>query len=85
MFPHVIELRGIPLWLVREYLQELGGKIRDDATLTGTGWTVHLVQLEDFQVGSIRVGQIRLEVEASPHAWDSLRPSLEKKLLRGGG
>jgi len=81
----VREMRGIPLWLLREYLIEIGGRFQDDARVTGEGWTASLTQVEDFQVGSLVVGQVRLEIEASPSAWETLQPQLEKKLLRAGG
>ncbi len=79
------EMRGIPLWLLREYLQELGGQAQSERLVQAAGWRAHLTQLDDFVVGSLRVGQVRLEVEASPEAWLGLQPALERKLLRAGG
>ena len=29
------EVRGIPLWLIREYLEELGGTVKDDCNVSG--------------------------------------------------
>lgn len=94
------EVRAIPLWLLGEYLQELGGKIqrfsesanqrmsesaREEVWVAGPGWQAVLRQMEDFQVGSLRIGQVRLEIEAEETAFEALRPALEKKLLRAGG
>ncbi len=78
-------MRGIPLWLLRQYLEEIGGTASGDGRMHGDGWTALLTQLEDFEVGSLRVGQVRLSVQASEDVWESLRPILEKKLLRAGG
>jgi hypothetical protein len=81
----VREMRGVPIWLLREYLQELGGKLGEDGIVAGEGWSAYLVQLDDYQIGALRVGQVRLDLDASPDAWEDLRPRLEKKLLRAGG
>jgi hypothetical protein len=79
------EMRGIPLWLLEEYLLELGAKRLQPGLVVGEGWTARLEQLPDFQLGSLQVGQLRLEVQATPDAWQALQPMLEKKLLRAGG
>lgn len=79
------QVRGIPLWLLREYLQELGGKPLPGGGVEGEGWSACLVQVEDFTIGSIRVGQVRLELEATSEAWDRIRSGLENKLMRAGG
>ncbi len=78
-------ITGLPLWLLREYLQELGGRQAGDGWLVGRGWSARLAQVEDFQVGSLRVGQVRLQVHATAEVLEALRPRLEQKLLRGGG
>ena len=49
------------------------------------GWQVHLTQLEDYRIGSLQVGQVRLEWRADELAQAHTWPLLEKKLLRGGG
>jgi hypothetical protein len=79
------EMRGIPLWLLEEYLIELGGERIEPGRLQAEGWTAHLEQMADFQVGSLIVGQVRIEVQATPRAWQALQPALKKKLLRAGG
>lgn len=78
-------LRGIPLWLLQEYLQELGGNILEDGHIEGAGWEVHLKQADDFQLGSLRIGQVYIRLEAGPAIMDEIIPLLEKKLLRAGG
>ncbi len=78
-------LRGIPIWLVREYLQELGDQPGADGQVLGAGWEARLSQLDDYQIGSLRVGQVLLEIRATGEAWHRLQPALEKKLLRAGG
>jgi hypothetical protein len=87
-----LEVRAIPLWLLGVYLQELGGKIqpvgnatREEVLMNGPGWQAVLRQMEDFHIGSLRVGQVYLKIEAEDAVLKALRPALEKKLLRAGG
>ena len=79
------DLRGIPLWLVREYLVELGGAAQSEQHVIGPGWEVHLSQLADFQIGSLRIGEIRIEVTAQADIISELRARLDRKLIRAGG
>lgn len=78
-------LRSLPLWLLQEYLVELGGQLNPDGSVQGCGWTAKMKQVDDFQIGSIRVGQVHLQVHADADVTDTLLPALEKKLLRAGG
>ena len=78
-------LRSLPVWLLQEYLIELGGKSDEDGSVLGNGWRAQIRQLDDFQVGSLKVGQVHLKVKAVDDVVDDLMPVLEKKLLRAGG
>jgi hypothetical protein len=57
----------------------------DEDVLVGDGWTARLIQMEDFKIGSLRSGQVRLEVRGQPAAVDAMMESLEPRLFRGGG
>ena len=76
--------RGIPLKLFKDYLIDLGGSLAEDGRVEGSGWQARLDRVEDFQIGSLRVGQVHVEFEGQPEALDALLPQLEKKLLRAG-
>jgi hypothetical protein len=76
--------RGIPLKLFRDYLIDLGGSQAEEGYVEGPGWRAHLERVEDFQLGSIRVGQVHVDLEGEPQALEALLPQLEKKLLRAG-
>ena len=53
--------------------------------IQGPGWRILLAQIDDFQVGSLKVGQVRLQLEAEENVLEGLNYALEKKLLRAGG
>lgn len=78
-------IRGIPAWLMEAYLQELGGVAQENGRFIGSGWLAQVAQIEDFQLGSLRVGQIHFLLEGENEAIHSLQQRLEIKLLRGGG
>ncbi|MSP13902.1 MAG: DUF1952 domain-containing protein [Chloroflexi bacterium] len=85
MIPFVTDIRAMPLWLLREYLVELGGQAGTDNQVTGPGWQVTLTQLEDYRIGSLRVGEVRLEFSGTEPAVAQLQTLLAPKLARGGG
>ena len=81
----VREIRGIPLFLLREYLQEMGGTAIDDNHLEGPGWRVTLTRMEPFRIGSLEVGQTRVEIEIKPELVEGFMEVFGKKTLRAGG
>jgi hypothetical protein len=80
-----IYIHGIPLWLLREYLEELGGTADGDTVVTGDGWRAELTKLPDHQVGSLRVGRVELKLQGEADALAKLRPGLDRKTMRAGG
>ena len=86
-------IRGVPAWLMGEYLKELGAvgeentRAEQDQRVrySTPSVTAHVQQIEDFQLVSLRVGQIRFELEGEETAVEQLKERLEVKLLRGGG
>jgi hypothetical protein len=85
MATEVREIRALPIWLLREYLEDAGGRSAGDGSVEGAGWTARLTQVEDYRIGSLAVGQVRLEIEADEKALSDLLARLEPKLLRAGG
>ena len=79
------EIRGIPLWLLRDYLVDLGGVAQPDGTVDGPGWQGRLTPLDDFRLGSLRVAAVRMELSGTPEAMAQLEGGLKYKLLRAGG
>lgn len=88
---HERTLRGIPRWTLSEYLQELGGQpdpaesTDDEDVLVGEGWRARLIEAEDYQVGALRVGQVRLEVTGDPDEVRGMLSRLAPRLGRGAG
>ncbi|MBK8905595.1 MAG: DUF1952 domain-containing protein [Anaerolineaceae bacterium] len=84
MYTESRQIRGIPLWLLREYLEELGGTAVTETQVEGDGWTITLTKMEPFALGSLRVGQVMMEIKGEDEAIARLNPQLEKKTMRAG-
>lgn len=77
-------VHAIPLWLLREYLEELGGVAESETAVAGAGWRAELTKLPDRQVGSLRIGRVQLSLEGEAEALERLRPGLDRKTMRAG-
>lgn len=81
----VHEMRGIPFFLLKEYLEEMGGKEVEADLIKGEGWTVRLEKMEPFRLFSLSVGQTRLMAELEEEVADDFIERFRKKTLRAGG
>jgi hypothetical protein len=63
----------------------MGGSLMGEGVLQGKGWLARIKPTQPFQIGSLSVGQVLLEIEASPLVLETIQPELEKKFLRAGG
>jgi len=79
------EMRGIPFFLLVEYLEEMGGRSLNDQQVQGSGWTVTLSRMEPFKIGSLSIGQTRLEIQIEDDAVDEFIKVFGQKTLRAGG
>lgn len=79
------EMNGMPLWLLRDYLVDLGGTAEGELRVSGNGWEADLAQMDDYHIGSLSVGRVRLVWRGDEAAQQEILPALEKKLLRAGG
>ena len=84
MIKEEIIYAGIPLWLLVEYLEDLGGKAISDYEVEGAGWSAAITKIEPNRVGSLRVGRVQLDLEGDPDAIADLKPRLELKTMRAG-
>jgi len=80
----VRDMRGIPYFLLKEYLQELGGSLADENLILGDGWSVRLERMEPFRLGSLEVGQTRLTMELEDRISEDFQQRFFKKTLRAG-
>ncbi len=78
------EMRGIPYFLLKEYLQELGGTLAAEDEVQGEGWAVRLEKMEPFRLGSLSVGQTRLTMEIREDVFDDFMARFSLKTLRAG-
>jgi hypothetical protein len=83
--PIVKEIHGVPVWLLREYLIELGASLDDDHHAHSQNWSAYFYRTDDFRIGSIVVGRLHLEIDGEEQALATLEPQLDLKLTRGGG
>ena len=81
----IVREAGVPLWLLREYLEELGGVAEGEAHMTGEGWTASLEKAPSHRIGALVVGRVQWTLEGEAEILEQLLPRLEMKLLRGGG
>ena len=81
----VHEIRGIPFFLLKIYLQEMGGRLEKRNLVVGEGWRAHLKRIEPFRIGSLVVGQTRLTLDIEETLVDDFMARLGKKTLRAGG
>ncbi len=79
------EMRGIPYFLLVEYLEEMGGTaVREDLIETPE-WAVSLERMEPFRLGSLAVGQVRLTIEIEEAAEAAFMKVFGMKTMRAGG
>lgn len=80
----VREMRGIPYFLLKEYLQELGGTLVAENEVAGEGWSVKLEKMEPFRLKSLSVGQTRLIMNIREDVYDDFMARFAMKTLRAG-
>lgn len=78
------EMRGIPYFLLKEYLVELGGTLVDENLVEGDGWRVRLTKMEPYRLHSLQVGQTLLEMELEERVADDFLERFAMKTLRAG-
>ncbi len=76
---------GVPLWLMKEYLMQLGGREVDENVIEGEGWRAELRKAERRHIGSLSVGGATTIFFGEQETLDVLFERLHWKTLRGGG
>jgi hypothetical protein len=81
----VREMRGIPFFLLFEYLEEMGGVPLNEHELEAKAWKVKLERMEPFRIGSLSVGQNRLTIEVDEEEEEEFFRVFSLKTFRAGG
>lgn len=76
---------GVPLWLMKEYLEQLGGRDCGEDKLQADGWAASLRKASPRHIGSLVVGGTTVEFSGDAQALAALFEQLHWKTLRGGG
>ena len=76
---------GVPLWLMKEYLADLGGVEVAENVMQGEGWRAVVTKATPNHIGSLVVGGATVEFSGDATALETMLSQLHKKTLRGGG
>lgn len=85
MEEYVREIRGIPKFLLKDYLVEMGGVIKSEDRVESQNFNVVIEKMEPFKLGSLEIGQYRLIIQVRPEVKDEFFKSFGMKTLRAGG
>lgn len=76
---------GVPLWLMKEYLEQLGAQDEGDDVLVAAGWRAQLRKADARRLGSLVIGGTTATFEGDAQALAAMFERLHWKTLRGGG
>jgi len=76
---------GVPLWLMKKYLTDLGAVETEENVMTAEDWQALVSKAEPVRIGSLVVGRIDVEFSGNEAALDNLLEKLHWKTMRGGG
>jgi hypothetical protein len=76
---------GVPLWLMKKYLADLGAVETEESVLVADDWQAIVSKSEPVKIGSLVVGRIDVELSGDEAAIEAMLEKLKWKTLRGGG
>ncbi len=76
---------GVPLWLMKVYLTDLGATETAENVMVGDGWQAIVRKSEPARIGSLVVGRIEVEFLGDETAIEAVLEKLHWKTMRGGG
>lgn len=79
------DYHGIPLWLMKEYLVDLGAVETEENLLVADGWQARVSKAVPNRIGSLVVGGATVEFTGDNGALETMFKQLHWKTLRGGG
>jgi hypothetical protein len=76
---------GVPLWLMKEYLGQLGAHETAEDVMEAEGWRATLRKAAPRHIGSLTVGGTTATFSGNKQALAAMFERLHWKTLRGGG
>lgn len=76
---------GVPLWLMKEYLAQLGARETDENEMAAEGWNASLRKADLRHLGSLVIGGTTVTFRGDEQALAAMYERLHWKTLRGGG
>ena len=76
---------GVPLWLMKKYLTDLGGTEMEENVMVGDGWQAVVSKSEPARIGSLVCGRIEVDLTGDEQAVETMLDRLHWKSMRGGG
>ncbi len=79
------EYHGVPQWLMKEYLADLGAVEQAENVMVAEGWQAVVSKAEPNRIGSLVIGGAAVEFSGEQAVLDAMFEKLHWKTLRGGG
>lgn len=79
------QIFGVPLWLMKDYLADLGAVETEPDTMAADGWRAVVRKSEPYRIGSLVVGRIEVEFSGDDAVLETVLEKLHWKTMRGGG
>ena len=76
---------GVPLWLMKEYLGQLGAQEISENAMVAEGWRASLRKADPHHLGSLVIGGTTVTFWGDEQALAAMYARLHWKTLRGGG
>ena len=76
---------GVPLWLMKSYLADLGATEVSEQIMATDGWRAELSKAPVKRIGSLAVGGTTASFTGDPVALGAMFERLHWKTWRGGG
>jgi hypothetical protein len=76
---------GVPIWLMKEYLEQLGAHETGENEMEAECWRAHLRKADPRHIGSLVVGGTTATFRGEMQALEAMFERLHWKTLRGGG
>ena len=76
---------GIPIWMMKDYLAQLGARERAENVMQGAGWQAVLRKADLKHIGSLTIGGTSVSFSGDEDALRAMFDQLHWKTLRAGG